>query len=291
MLRESAYAKINLFLDVFARRPDGYHELRTVMQTVDLADTLSLEILPSHDRRIFLTCSDPSLPTDAGNLAFRAAELYLNETGITESEFRFSIEKQIPMSAGLAGGSADAAAVLRLLNQNFGNRLSTTELCALGRKLGADVPFCVRGGTCLCEGVGEILFPLPAKPDYWVVITKAPKGVSTPEAFARLDTLHGDFSRKIPEEYAALCTDLSSLPNVATHTYNSFEDVILPLRPEVGTLKKILLTEGAAVSRMSGSGPSVYGLFANAEDAERAARHLQSTGVFAAVCRPTGPIL
>jgi len=293
MLTEQAFAKINLFLDVLGRRPDGYHDLHTCMQTVSLADTVTAEIEDSRETEIGLTCDLPGLSADAGNLAYRAAALYLQSAEAGNVRIRLHIEKRIPLSAGLAGGSADAAAVLRLLNRHFGHRLPTDALCKLGEKLGADVPFCIRGGTCRCEGVGERITPVPARTDYVLVIAKAAEGVSTPEAFRRLDALYGDFSEKPPTDPTAVYGALAAgdVRSLADHIQNGFEEVILTLRPEVAVLKSAMRKNGALAAMMSGSGPSVFGIFDGESAAERCAEAIRREGIFAAVCRPTKALL
>ena len=290
MLTERAYAKINLFLDVLGRRPDGYHDLHTCMQTVSLCDTVTAEITDGAGTEIRLTCDLPGLAADESNLACRAAALYLKEAGITDTRICMHIEKRIPLSAGLAGGSADAAAVLRLLNRHYGERFSPDQLCAMGAMLGADVPFCVRGGTCRCEGIGERLTPVPVHGGYAVVIAKAAEGVSTPEAFRRLDELYGDFKKRPVRDAASLYDALAGgdILRLAAHMYNGFEEVILPLRPTAAALKESMRAGGAVTAMMSGSGPSVFGIFADVSAAEACADGIRANGIFAAVCRPTG---
>lgn len=291
--QEYAFAKINLFLDVISRRADRYHELHTVMQTVSLYDTVTAAWSDAEGLYVALTCDDPTLPTDEGNLAYRAAALYCEAAGIRDAAIRLHIEKRIPLAAGLAGGSADAAAVLRLLNRHYGNLLSIPELLRLGGKLGADVPFCLYGGTCRCEGVGEILTPAPADTPYTVVVAKADAGVSTPEAFRALDALHGDFQNYRPRDSAPLYAALAAgdLPAIGARMYNSFEAVILPRHPKVTVLKDVMLAGGAENAMMSGSGPSVFGLFDSRDRAETCAAGLRDSGVFAAVCEPTKGLL
>ena len=173
-----ACAKINLFLDITGRRPDGYHLLTGVMQSVSLADTVTISLSPADEDSVRLTCSDRALPTDRGNLAFRAAEAFLAHTradGGRKTALRATvhIEKYIPYPAGLAGGSTDAAAVLRGLNRLAGEPLDAASLEVLGGKLGADVPFCIRGGACITEGVGDVLNPCPPLPDCDILIACA----------------------------------------------------------------------------------------------------------------------
>ncbi|MBQ4042373.1 MAG: 4-(cytidine 5'-diphospho)-2-C-methyl-D-erythritol kinase [Clostridia bacterium] len=287
MLYEAANAKINLFLDVTGRRPDGYHELHSCMQTVDLCDTVSAEILPAKETSIRLTCSDGALPADSRNLAYRAAELFLTEQRITDCDLRLHVEKRIPLSAGLGGGSADAAAVLRLLNRYYDSPLTVPQLCELGAKLGADVPFCVTGGTCRCEGVGEVLTPVSCLPDYSVVVAKDGEGVSTPLAFSLLDEKYGDFTAYEPADPFAIYAALSGgdVRALSHSIFNIFEDVIFPIRPRARQIRDFLLTHGAVCAQMSGSGPSVFGIFLSDARASVCAAELRRQGIFAAACR------
>ena len=290
MLYESANAKINLFLDVTGRRPDGYHTLHSCMQTVGLSDTVSAEILPPKDgRSIRLTCSDPALPCDGKNLAWRAAALFMEETG-TVYDLRLHIEKRIPLSAGLGGGSADAAAVLRLLNKNLDKPLSEEQLCIIGAHLGADVPFCITGGTCRCEGIGDILQPVKTRPDYTVLVAKDGEGVSTPEAFSLLDTKYGNFSDYQSRDTAAIYAALAGgdVRALADSVYNIFEDVILSIRPKARELKEFMEAHGAVCTLMSGSGPSVFGIYTSDARAEVCAATLRQKGIFAVACRTVG---
>lgn len=291
MLYETGNAKINLFLDVTARRQDGYHDLHSCMQTVDLSDTITADIRQtSEGKRIALTCSDAALSCGEENLAYRAAALFMQEIGADAYDIRLHIEKRIPLSAGLGGGSADAAAVLRLLNRYYSAPFNHARLCALGAKLGADVPFCITGGTCRCRGVGDILTQLQAPPDYTVLIAKDGEGMPTAEAFSLLNQRYGDFSsheHRDPERiYAALSG--GNVSALADTVYNIFEDVIFPVRPRSLFLKRFLEKHGAVCALMSGSGPSVFGIFHSDARAEVCAATLRQSGIFAVVCRTVG---
>ena len=290
MLHETANAKINLFLDIIGRRDDGYHELHSCMQTVGLSDTISAEIsTDTEEQTIILTCSDSSLPTDSRNLVWRAAEIYLNEAGISSYRLEIHIEKRIPVFAGLGGGSADAAAILRLLNRHFDGLLDQSTLITLATKLGADVPFCLAGGTCRCEGIGDILTPVVGRPDYTVLIAKNGEGVSTKEAFRLLDEAY----EPVPHEIRSAEDIYTALASGNAHAlknsiYNAFEEVILPIRPLAQELKEIMSAYGAVCTQMTGSGPSVFGIFLSDARAEVCASALRKKGVFAAVCRTVG---
>ena len=290
MLHETANAKINLFLDITGRRDNGYHELHSCMQTVGLCDTISAEITTDTEaQQIVLTCSDPSLPPDSRNLVWRAAEAYMKEAEIPAYRMEIHIEKRIPVFAGLGGGSADAAAMLRLLNRHFHGALDTEKLIAMAARLGADVPFCLTGGTCRCEGIGDILNPVIARPDYTVLIAKNGEGISTAEAFHMLDELYAKEPHTIrPAEkiYAALAS--GNPHTLSSSIYNAFEEVILPIRPLARELKEIMSAYGAICTQMTGSGPSVFGIFLSDERAEVCANALRKKGIFAAACRTVG---
>lgn len=290
MLHETANAKINLFLDITGRRDNGYHELHSCMQTVGLCDTISAEITANTDKtEILLTCSDPTLPTDNRNLVWRAAEAYMAEAGISTYRMEIHIEKRIPVFAGLGGGSADAAAMLRLLNRRFDSALDKEKMIALAARLGADVPFCLTGGTCRCEGIGDILTPVVARPDYTVLVAKNGEDISTAEAFHMLDELYAKEPHRIRQAediYAALAS--GNPHSLASSMYNAFEEVILPIRPLARELKEIMTAYGAICTQMTGSGPSVFGIFQSDALAEVCASTLRRKGIFAAACRTVG---
>ena len=287
MLHENANAKINLFLDITGRRENGYHELHSCMQTVGLSDTISADIHEAENTQtITIQCSDPTLPTDERNLVWRAAQMYMQEANIPAYNLDIRIEKRIPVFAGLGGGSADAAAILRLLNRHYKNALSMEQLLALGAKLGADVPFCIHGGTCQCEGIGDILTPIVVHPDYTVLIAKNGDGVSTSEAFRMLDEAYATTPHEIrsaEKVYSALAAN--NAPALRNCTYNAFEEVILPIRPLARELKDIMNAYGAVCTQMRGSGPSVFGIFLSDARAEVCASTLRKKGIFAVACR------
>ena len=307
-LTVQANAKINLFLDITGRRPDGYHTIAGVMQAVSLCDTLTVAITEPTGIRlcsmggqsrgaetITLTCSNPDLPTDGRNLAWRAAERFFEATGRGCRDLTIHIEKRIPAAAGLAGGSTDAAAVLVALNQLFGYPLTTEGLCEVGVKLGADIPFCIVGGAHITEGVGEILTPITPLSACDLVIACGGEGVSTPAAYKALDEMCGNFA---PEAYAprrAELADLKSalwtgnLEGVCGSVYNLFESAVLPERPVARQIKETLLAAGAVTALMSGSGPSVFGIFPKGDEgAQRAQALLSEQGIAAYICSPVG---
>ncbi len=280
---EAAHAKINLYLDVFPPREDGYHNIKSIMHTVSLADTVTVD---TDSNGIVLTCTDTSLPTDSKNLAYRAAELFFRETGISGGA-RIHIEKNIPIAGGLAGGSADAAAVLRALNTAFGTHIDINSLAAMGAQLGADIPFCTIGGCALCTGVGEIMTPMPPLPETVCVIANGGEGVSTPAAYRRLDEMYGD---KLAEDMGNIENVVEALQNgdknaVTANAFNIFESAVLPTHSVAARLKEIIKDHGAMLSMMSGSGPSVFGLFGDEASAALAAERIKEFGAAAHMCR------
>lgn len=270
-----ARAKINLTLDVTGQREDGYHTVRMVMQSVALHDEVRVVITHGEKkpRGIVLTCNLPYLPVDERNLAYRAAELFYRETGALLETCEIHIEKRIPVAAGLAGGSTDAAAVLRALSALHTTGLTDDELCAMGLRLGADVPYCLRGGTMLAEGIGEELTPLPPMPHCWVVLCKPPFGVSTKEVYHEIDAVEisqrpdaaGMIRALENADYAGVCKRLS----------NVMETVAAAKRRQIGEIKSFLAENGADGTLMSGSGPTVFGLFADENRAKTAAKMLR----------------
>lgn len=252
-----APAKINLSLDVTGRREDGYHLLHTVMQSVSLAD----EVFVEYDRRgngIILLCSQPGIPLDARNTCFRAAEQYLAVARLNGG-VRIFLDKRIPEAAGLAGGSSDAAAVLFALSALCGKPLKPTQLQAIAARVGADVPFCLTGGTVLCTGIGEILTPLPAWPGLPLILVKPDFGLATPWVFKQLD-LTGLGRR--PDQTAVLrAVSGQNLDSLADATANVLESVSLPAYPELARIKSALQASGASLTLMSGSGPTLFGIY------------------------------
>ena len=279
-----AYAKINLYLDIVGKRRDGYHELVSVMQSVSLADTLTFSRIAGEG---ILLHTDGDLPTDDGNLICRAARAYFARTG---KPFGISVhlEKRIPMQAGLGGGSADAAATLKALNEMDGNRFSLQKLCEIGAAVGADVPFCIMGGTQLCRGIGEVMEPITNRLTGTVLIAIGKEGVSTPVAFKELDRKYGDFKQVGRNACPTALLEAMQAGDIAAAVpqfQNLFEEVICPMRPFVDEMKRLMLKNGAAAAMMSGSGPSVWGLFESEKQAEKAQNELQSVGAQAFLCQ------
>lgn len=281
-----AYAKINLYLDVTAKRADGYHEIVSIMQAVDLCDTVSVNRTDAH-KGISLRC-DWDLPCDEGNLAYRAAAAYFENNPPCGIEI--DVEKRIPMQAGLAGGSADCAAVLRALNHMF-ERYSEKELITLGASLGADVPFCLTGGTRITRGIGEIMQECVPMPDCFMVIARGGQGVSTPWAYRALDDAYGDFAAQREQSAQRLARILSAMKNndlqaMTSSMYNVFESVVLPAHEVARELGQDMLEGGAMGAMMSGSGPSIVGIFDSEEKANSTCRRICEKGIVGHVCKP-----
>ena len=283
----SACAKLNLSLDVTGKLPDGYHAMKMIMTSVSLCDEVRIRI--TGDGRFSAVSGLRYIPSDGRNLACRAAKLFFETVGTPECGAEILLDKHIPVGAGMAGGSTDAAAVLRGLNDLTGAGLDTETLCALGRQLGSDVPYCLRGGTVLAQGRGDEFSPLPEMPDCAVVICKPRFSVSTPKLFARLDW------KKIrcrPDTDALIAAlEAGDLPRLARRMYNVFEDVLPPQFSEIGALKSRLLSLGALGAVMTGTGSAVFGLFGDADAAQRACAALSADcreTFFARPVRSTG---
>ncbi len=272
-VQQQAYAKLNLGLDVLSARADGYHNLRMVMQTVSLCDDLILRATDTPGITLELQ-TDPELageedpagkiPEGQDNLAFQAARLLMEEFDIRQG-VAITLKKRIPAAAGLAGGSADAAAVLRGINKLFSLGLPSVELMGRGKSLGADVPFCVMGGTALAEGIGERLSPLSKAPHAYVVLAKPPVSVSTGKIYGKVDSNPRVYHPDIDSLMKAIGE--GDLYRMADYMGNTLQQVTNTMYPVVGELIEELRRLGAAGSMMSGSGPTVFGLF---EDRQRA---------------------
>lgn len=292
---EKANAKINTYLNIQSRREDGYHHIVSVMQTISLCDIVTVDLQPAPQTKIMLSVSgNADLVADRRNLAWRAAECFLQYANLT-ADVQITVQKHIPMSAGLAGGSADAAAVLRALNHLCGEVLSTDALCKIGLTLGADVPFCIRGGTMLAMGVGEVLERIPQMPSCTLVVAVGGEGVSTPQAYAALDEKYSFFKHRCaePDHVDALIDFWKSDALAASCDcfYNIFEDVVPARNAEVDTIKRLMRHGGAIKAMMSGSGPSVFGVFEFQTEAEKVCASLQEKGYKAFVCHPRGQYL
>ncbi len=281
----NAYAKINLFLDIDSLRADGYHNIISHMQSVTLHDIVTIEHTPSEKKNITIHCDDINIPCNESNLAYKAADLYPANNG----NIAIHIEKQIPMSAGLAGGSADAAATLIALNQIFENKLSLEELMSLGNRIGADVPFCIKGGSCLATGTGNILKSTAPMPHYPILVAKQGDGMSTPLAYRKLDEKFDKFQNYPPK--TDLLSILSDKNSASIHQYskgffNIFESVVETERPFVTLIKDTMKENGAVASMMSGSGTAVFAVFENEHTALKASQALTKKGIPSFLCYP-----
>lgn len=260
-----AYAKINLGLDVIRRREDNYHEVRMIMQTVDLYDRLTLKVV--HEDVILLKTNLSFLPSNENNLVYKAVKLLKEEFNIKEG-VSIELQKHIPVAAGMAGGSTDCAAALKGMNQLFHLNLSTEELMKRGVLLGADVPYCLLGGTALSEGIGEILTPLSPMPVCPVLIVKPSMHVSTKFVYENLDlktlSSHPDIDAIIQ------AIEAKDLNGVANRLENVLESVTIREYPLIAEIKQHMMDNGALGALMSGSGPTVFGLFDNRKKAEQA---------------------
>ena len=273
-MRVEANAKLNLTLDVLGRRPDGYHDMRMIMQSVELADLLDITRSGSGELRVSTNLH--FLPNNAKNLAAQAALRWWEAQGNASQGLDITIDKHIPVCAGMAGGSSDAAAVLRALNELEGAGLSPAQLARIGEQVGSDVPYCVTGGTALAEGRGEVLTPLPPLPPCWVVLCKPEFSISTPALFAKIDSVKLRCRPDTQGVIAAL--EARDLVGVARRMYNVFEDALPERqRSRVNDIKNVLIQCGALGASMSGTGPTAFGLF----DSEALAREAQErlTGV------------
>ena len=269
-----ARAKLNLTLDVLGKRPDGYHDLKMVMQSVALADTLTVETGTGEGLEVRTDLS--FLPNNDKNLAAAAALAFQTITGRDLGGVAIAIEKRIPVCAGMGGGSSDAAAVLRSLERMLGTGQDLAALARIGERVGSDVPYCVLGGTALAEGRGEALTPLSALPHCHVVICKPAFSISTPELFRAVDEVRLRCRPDTDGVLAAL--EAGDLGGVARRMYNVFEDVLPPRqRAEVAAIRSVLVQHGALGANMSGTGPTVFGLFDDADRARSAWEELRQT--------------
>ncbi len=272
-MRLQAFAKINLGLDVLGKREDGYHEVRMIMQTIRMYDQLDMR--KSVEPGIHLTTNKKYIPVDENNLVWRAAKLMMDTCGIMEG-VSIHLHKVIPVAAGMAGGSSDAAATLVGMNRLFHCGLSKEKLMELGVQIGADVPYCVLRGTALAEGIGEKLTVLPPMPDCWILIGKPGISVSTKYVYTTLDlntdTVHPDIDgmKKALED--------GNLYGITERMGNVLQDVTIPAYPEVERIKEQMKTLGAVSAMMSGSGPTVFGIFDNEEKAQEACQKLRESG-------------
>ena len=283
-VQENAYAKLNLTLDVTAKRDDGYHDMLMVMQTISVADRLTLE--RTEEDGIRATCNFRYIPTDERNLAVRAAGAFLDTIGEEKNGILIRMDKTIPVGAGMAGGSADAAAVLRGMNRLYGSRMNRRDLEKLGERIGSDVAFCIAGGTSLARGRGEVLEDLTPMPDCAIVVCKPGFSISTPELFRKLDQIG---LRTHPDTTGMLSAlESGNLKEISMRMFNVFEEVEDRRMRSETEIKHVLLDYGALGAVMTGTGSAVFGVFSDETAAETCAAHLRSEHKFCRVARPTG---
>ncbi len=286
-ISESAYAKLNLSLDVIRKREDGFHDMEMVFQLISLKDDVTIRIEPGEGIRVF--SSMRFLPGGRDNIAYRCAERFLQEAGLSGWKIEIDLKKNIPVGSGLGGGSADGAAVLRGLNRYFGSPLSVEELLRAGDSVGSDIPFCLTGGTALARGKGELLEPLPPLSGCGFVVIKPSFSVSTPDLFHKLDSvrvmLHPDTDGMIR------AIRLGDIRETGLRLYNVFEDALGRERNVVDDIKSSLLDAGAIGASMTGTGSAVFGMFADGSAADDAAEKLAGTWRFCTSVFPvSGPI-
>lgn len=267
-------AKINLGLDVVRRREDGYHEVRMIMQTIRMYDSIELTKLETPG--IQVTTNLRYLPVNEDNLVYRAAKLLMDEFHV-EQGVKIRLEKFIPVAAGMAGGSADAAAVMVGVNRMFSLGLSKRALMERGVKIGADVPYCILRGTALAEGIGEKLTALPKAPQAYVLIAKPPISVSTKFVY---ENLHLETLKEHPDiDGVRAAIEAGDLKTMVSRMGNVLETVTIPAYPQIGAIKDCMLENGALGAMMSGSGPTVFGIFEDRAQGEQAKKALKASGM------------
>lgn len=287
-----AYAKINLGLDVVGVREDGYHLLRMIMQQIDLFDTLTFTVVNEQGTGKIILIDESGLsPAGEDNLICRAIRKMMNRYDL-HADVEVQLTKRIPLAAGLAGGSTDAAAAFRAVRDLLAPQVSDRELMELGVQLGADIPYCIAGGTRLSEGIGEILTELPPMPDCAVVLIKPEASASTAQVYRAVDAIGEYHHPDIDGQIAAL--NAGDLPGLARRCENVLELVTGAELPLIGSIEKLLMEQGAMAARMSGSGPTVFGIFENRPDAERAVEAFRCSeiakGCRCFVCAPVSDV-
>ncbi len=280
-ISKKSFAKINLTLDVLGKREDGYHLIKMIMQSVSLYDIVTVT---KTNEGITLSTNLHYLPINSDNIAYKAAKLFFEYTNITDCGVNIEISKRIPVGAGLAGGSSNAAATLKALNVLFNTHLSKKELCSLGEKLGADVPYCILGGTMLAEGIGEKLSKLPHMPDCTILLVKPAFSVSTPAVYKKFDS-YTIFEK--PDTDAVIeGLKNEDLEKLVSGMGNVLEAVCLDQHKVLGVIKEEMLELGAMKSQMSGSGPTIFGIFTSYNDAYKAKEVLRKKYKSAYICSP-----
>lgn len=276
----NAYAKINLLLDINYKRTDGYHDLFMIMQSVGIYDTVSVEKIKGRD--ISISCNIKDIPLDEKNIAHKAATAFFKANKIRSRGIHIDIIKRIPHAAGLAGGSADGAAVLVALNEIYETNLSENELCAIGAKIGADIPFCITGGTLLAQGIGEVLSKVKPLKRCYIVLAKPDCAVNTKNAYSQFDS-YGKTHTPNQLEFlkAVQSRDLKGISEKLENVFEQFIEVENRIN-----IKEIMRNCGALGTCMSGSGPTVFGIFENRENADKASKELKALAKDIFVCMP-----
>ena len=279
-IKIKAYAKINLMLDILSRLENGYHDLFMIMQSIGIYDTVTVENCNSEG--IVITCDVADIPTDEKNVAYKAAAEFFAYTGVENQGISINIEKRIPHAAGLAGGSADAAAVIVALNELYNTKLGEKDIIAIGSKVGADVPFCAIGGTMLAQYTGTVLSHLPDLAEKYIIIVKPDQDVSTGKAYAAFDTAervrHLDTKGML---FACLDNDWKSISEKVGNVFEQFIEVT-----DRTVIKGIMRKHGCMCCCMSGSGPSIFGIFDKTEDAENCLIELKKSFEASYLCTP-----
>ena len=285
--KANAYGKINLYLDVLNKMKTGYHNIESVMQSVSLCDTVTLEIEDKlGENSIEIITSSGKIPNDKTNLVYKCAIKYFDFTKVTGKKCVFTIEKHIPVSAGMAGGSSDGAVAMKLLNEACGSLLTYEDLCSLGATVGADIPFCINGGSSVCRGIGDKMTPIKPFSNVLLVCAIDDSSVSTPVAFSMLDEKYGTectSSKNINLMIDAI--EQQNIIKVSSLLYNKFESVIVPTNQNVEKIKSIMLKNNAVGALMSGSGPSVFGIFLDEISQNNALNELKNCSINAFLCK------
>lgn len=279
-VKVNAYAKINLMLDIIAKRTDSYHDLFMVMQSVSTHDIVTVS--ENRSKTITISCKTEGIPLDEKNICWKAAQAFFKYTKTKNKGIHIDIKKRIPHAAGLAGGSADGAAVITALNRIYKTNLTDKELCEIGVQIGADLPFCLTGGTLLAQGIGDKLSRVRPLKQCFIVLAKPDFDVNTGYAYRQFDTFG---KTRTPDKFGMLCAvESGSLEQISAKMENVFEQFIeVPKRVDI---KEILKEEGALGVCMSGSGPTVFGIFDKKENAQSAAKNLKDLAKEIDVCTP-----
>ena len=273
-------AKINLMLDILKKLDNGYHSLFMIMQSVDLYDTITVQ--KNNENKIIIKCDTEGVPCNEKNIAYKCANAFFKICNMKEQGVTIEIEKNIPMAAGTAGGSADGAGVLYCLNKIYNTNLSTTELCEIGATVGADIPFSLTGGTAIALNTGNVIAPVKVLPECYIVLCKPDQDVSTPEAYAQFDALYR--VRHLDRVSMIDAVASADYEKICTYCGNVFEQAVeVPKRPHI---KGVMRKSGADACCMSGSGPTVFGLFSNKENAEDCYNKLKKKYDNVYLCKP-----